>query len=63
MSHIPANTVHAFKVTSTVARALLIIAPATAEALYQEVGEKIMSSPPDPIVFQEICDKYGLQLQ
>ncbi len=63
VSHIPANAVHAFKVTSAVVRALLIVAPASAADFYREAGAKITSMPPDPIVFAEICGKYGLQLQ
>jgi quercetin dioxygenase-like cupin family protein len=62
MSHIPANAVHAFTVLSPVVRALLVISPASAEAFYREVGEKITSLPPDPIVFQEICEKHNLRL-
>jgi quercetin dioxygenase-like cupin family protein len=62
-SHIPANAVHAFTVISPTARALLVISPAAAEAFYREVGERIISLPPDPIVFAEICEKYNLQLR
>jgi quercetin dioxygenase-like cupin family protein len=63
MSHIPANAVHAFKITSDIARALLIVAPASAADFYREAGTKITSMPPDPIMFSEICSKYGLKLQ
>jgi quercetin dioxygenase-like cupin family protein len=60
--HIPAHAVHAFTVISPVARALLVISPASAEAFYREVGEK-MTMPPDPIVFAQICQKYDIQLR
>jgi hypothetical protein len=49
-------------VLSRIARVLHIVSPASAAAFYQEVGIAIASFPPDPIVFQEICTKYGLQL-
>jgi quercetin dioxygenase-like cupin family protein len=62
VAHIPANAVHAFTIVSPVARSLIVVSPAVAEGFYREVGEKITSMPPDPIVFQEICDKYNLQL-
>lgn len=62
MSHIPANTAHRFKVRSPMARALHIVSPASGAAFYREVGTGIVNLPPDPIVFQEICAKHGLQL-
>ncbi len=61
-SHIPAHAVHAFTIVSPVARALIVISPAAAEAFYREAGARITSLPPDPIVFQDICNKYDLQL-
>jgi quercetin dioxygenase-like cupin family protein len=61
--HIPADTVHTFKVKSAIARFLVIISPASAEAFYQELAAKVTSLPPDPNVFQSICDKHGLHLQ
>jgi quercetin dioxygenase-like cupin family protein len=63
VGHIPANVVHTFKVCSARARALVIIAPAMGEAFYRELGEKITSLPPDPIVMQEVFDKHGLELR
>jgi quercetin dioxygenase-like cupin family protein len=62
VSHFPANAAHTFKVISPIARVLVIVAPAAAAEFYREVGEKITSLPPDPIVFQAICAKYDLQL-
>jgi hypothetical protein len=55
--------VHTFKVLSPIARVLVIVSPAAAAEFYREVSERITSLPPDPIVFQEICAKYGLQLR
>jgi quercetin dioxygenase-like cupin family protein len=63
VSHIPADTVHAFKVVSPVAIMLVIIAPAVAEAFYREAGERMTSLPPDPIVLKEFREKYNFQLR
>jgi quercetin dioxygenase-like cupin family protein len=63
VGHIPAKAVHAFKICSPIARVLLILAPASAEAFYREVGAKITIFPPDPSTFQKICDKYDVRLQ
>jgi len=61
-SHVPANAFHAFKVTSAIARVLVIISPALAEEFYREAGEKITSLPPEPALFEEICSKYNISL-
>jgi quercetin dioxygenase-like cupin family protein len=63
VAHFPANAVHAFKIVSPVARVLIIVSPTIAEAFYREAGARITSFPPDPIVVQEICEKYNLQPQ
>jgi quercetin dioxygenase-like cupin family protein len=63
VAHFPANAVHAFKIVSPVARVLIIVSPTIAEAFYREAGARITSFPPDPIVVQEMCEKYNLQLQ
>lgn len=54
--------VHTFKVRSAIARVLTIVSPASAAEFYREVGAKITSLPPHPIVFPEICTKYNLKL-
>jgi quercetin dioxygenase-like cupin family protein len=59
--HIPANTIHAFQICSPSARALGIVAPGKAEAFYREAGAKLTTLPPDPIVMQELAEKYQLQ--
>lgn len=63
VAHVPANAVHAFKILSPVARALMIIAPASAEAFYLEVGDRVSNLETDMETMQEICAKYGLQLR
>jgi quercetin dioxygenase-like cupin family protein len=63
VAHFPANVVHAFKIVSPVARVLIVVSPTIAEAFYREAGARITSFPPDPIVVQEICEKYNLQPQ
>lgn len=63
VAHVPANAVHSFKILSPVARALLLIAPASAEAFYLEVGDRISDLETDMETMQEICAKYGLQLR
>lgn len=62
MVHIPANAVHAFQICSPSARALGIVAPGNAEAFYREAGAKLTALPPDPIVMQELAEKYQLRL-
>jgi quercetin dioxygenase-like cupin family protein len=61
--HVPANAVHAFTVTSAIARVLVIISSATAEAFYREAGAKLKTLPPEPIVVQALSAKYGFRLQ
>lgn len=63
VAHVPANAVHGFKILSPVARALITIAPASAEAFYLEVGDRVSSLATDMDTMQEICAKYGLQLR
>ncbi|MBD2233945.1 cupin domain-containing protein [Phormidium tenue] len=63
VAHVPANAVHSFKILSPVARALLLIAPASAEAFYLEVGDRVSDLETDMETMQEICAKYGLQLR
>jgi quercetin dioxygenase-like cupin family protein len=60
--HVPANAIHAFRVCSPIARALVITAPGNVEAFYREAGAKLTSLPPDPIVMQEIAEKHQLHL-
>ncbi len=61
--HVPANAVHGFKILSPVARTLLVIAPASAEAFYLEVGDRVSDLDTDMETMQEVCAKYGLQLR
>ena len=63
VAHVPANAVHGFKILSPSARALLTIAPASAEAFYLEVGDRITDLTTDMETMQQICAKYGLQLR
>jgi quercetin dioxygenase-like cupin family protein len=60
--HVPENVAHTFKVCSPSVRVLVMIAPASAEAFYREVGARVTALPPDPEVFQEICAKYGVRI-
>ncbi len=60
--NVPADAIHAFQVVSPVARALVVMAPGNAEAFFREAGAKVTSLPPDPLVLQEVADKYNLQL-
>jgi quercetin dioxygenase-like cupin family protein len=62
LMHVPANTIHTFKVCSSSVRVLVMVSPASAEAFYQEIGEKITVLPPDPNLFQEVCSKYGVRI-
>lgn len=58
--HVPANTLHGFKIVSAIARTLVIISPGSAEAFYEEMGAKLTSLPPDPQVFAGICSRHGV---
>lgn len=60
--YVPENVAHNFKICSPTLRALVVMAPASAEGFYRAIGEKITSLPPDPEVFQEICNEYGVRL-
>jgi len=62
-SHVPANAFHAFTVTSAIARVLVIVSSASAEAFYREAGAKLKTLPPEPIVVQALSTKYGFRLQ
>ena len=63
VAHVPANAVHGFRILSPVARALLVIAPASAEAFYLEVSDRVSDLETDMETMQEICAQYGLQLR
>lgn len=63
IAHVPADAVHGFKILSPVGRALALIAPASAEAFYLEVGDRVSNLATDMETMQEICAKYGLQLR
>jgi mannose-6-phosphate isomerase-like protein (cupin superfamily) len=63
VAHIPANAVHGFKILSPTARALVLVAPASAEAFYLEVGDRISDLNTDFATFQSICSRYGVQLR
>lgn len=60
--HIPANTIHAFRICSPTCRTLISLAPASAAEFYRETGEKITSLPPDPIAFTEICTQHDVEI-
>lgn len=60
--YVPENVAHNFRICSPTLRALVVMAPASAEGFYRAIGEKITSLPPDPEVFQEICNEYGVRL-
>ncbi|MBD2112815.1 MULTISPECIES: cupin domain-containing protein [Cyanophyceae] len=62
-AHVPAGAVHGFKILSPVGRALLLIAPASAEAFYLEVSDRVSDLTTDMETMQEICTKYGLELR
>jgi hypothetical protein len=63
VAHIPANAVHGFKILSPTARALVLVAPASAEAFYLGVGDRISDLNTDFATFQSICSRYGVQLR
>ena len=60
--YIPENVAHNFRICSPSLRALIVMAPASAEGFYRAMGEKITTLPPDPEVFQEICSEYGVRI-
>jgi mannose-6-phosphate isomerase-like protein (cupin superfamily) len=62
VTHIPANTVHGFRITSDIAQVLVMISPGYGEAFYREVGEMGATLPPDMQALEAIAKKHGVQL-
>jgi quercetin dioxygenase-like cupin family protein len=62
LNYIPANTPHTFKICSAIARMLVIVSPASAEAFYREMAAELPSLPADPKMLEEICAKYNVRL-
>lgn len=60
--HLPKDTVHAFKICSPVARALIIMSPALREEFFQDMSAANVSLPEDLVTFQEISAKHGLSI-
>lgn len=57
---VPENVAHSFK--ACLPTQMLEIIPAAAEAFYREGAEQIPTLPPDPEVFQALCQKYHVQV-
>lgn len=57
---VPENVAHSFRAASPNARVLEMI-PASAEKFYREGAEQIPTVPPDPEIFQALCQKYNVQ--
>lgn len=59
--YFPENCAHDFTIVSPTVR-FLVMMPAHAEGFYREVSERITSFPPNLEIFQELFDKYDMQL-
>lgn len=59
--YVPENCAHDFTIVSPTVR-FLVMMPAHAEGFYREVSERITSFPPNLEIFQELFEKYDMQL-
>jgi quercetin dioxygenase-like cupin family protein len=59
---IPSGQPHTYRATTVGTRFLALITPGGAEGFFQEIADRVVTMPPDPVMIMAICGRHGVEL-